>query len=105
MGGLLTAGLGVSLTLLPALGTLFLLLGCLVQTLYDGIRLVLLHVLFAVVFSRPAFFLKRKQREHRSAGERRWEELGRVEGEETMVGPYCMKDFSFFKYKQTKQVS
>ena len=30
-GGLLTMGLGLSLTLLPALGSLFLLLGCLVQ--------------------------------------------------------------------------
>lgn len=34
-------GLGVPLTLLPARGTLLLLMGCLFQTLYDGFCLVL----------------------------------------------------------------
>ena len=41
--GLLTVGVGVSLTLLPAFGTLFLLLGCFIQPYFEGRGLVPLH--------------------------------------------------------------
>ena len=57
--GLLTVGMGVSLTLLPALGTLFLFLGCFFQPGYGGLCLVLLYLVLsclAVVFWRPVLF-------------------------------------------------
>lgn len=44
-------GAGVSLTLLPAPGTLFLLLGCLVQLWYEGFCLVLLNLFCPVWLS------------------------------------------------------
>ena len=40
--GLLTMGVGVSLTLLPVLGTIFILRGCLIQAFYKVMCLVLL---------------------------------------------------------------
>lgn len=59
--GLLTVGVGVSLILLPALGILFLLLVCLVQSPYGGFFLVLLYLVLlclVVVSKRPAPFWK-----------------------------------------------
>jgi hypothetical protein len=49
-------GVGIALTLLPALETLFLRLGCLAQPVYKGFCLVLLHLFLfclAVVSRRP----------------------------------------------------
>lgn len=40
-------GVAVPLTLLPARGTLLLLMGCLFQTLYDGFCLVLLLLILS----------------------------------------------------------
>lgn len=42
--GLLTVGVGIALTLLPALGALSLLLGCLSQSRDEGIFLVVLYL-------------------------------------------------------------
>lgn len=56
---LLTVGAGVSLIFLPALGTLFLLLGCFVQPRYEGFCLVALYLVLsclAVVSCRPDLF-------------------------------------------------
>lgn len=55
----LTTGVGVSLTLLPAPRTLFLLLGCFVQPQYESFCLVLLCVVLsclAAVSWRPDLF-------------------------------------------------
>lgn len=55
----LTAGMGVSLTLLPAYETLFLQLGYLVQPQYEGFRLVLLYLVLSFLTNiswRPAPF-------------------------------------------------
>jgi hypothetical protein len=51
-------GAGGPLTLLSALGTLFLLIGCFVQLQYEGFCLVLLYLVWcclAVVFCRLLF--------------------------------------------------
>lgn len=57
--GVLTAGMGVSLTLLLVHETLFLLLGYLVQPRYEGFLLVLLHLVLSLLTDiswRPAPF-------------------------------------------------
>lgn len=57
--GLLTVGAGVSLTLLPVLGTLFLLLDYLVHPQCEGFCLVLLYLVLSyltVVSWRPTLF-------------------------------------------------
>ena len=61
---LLTVGVGVSLTILPGLGTMFLLLGCFVQPQDEGFCLVLCLVLlgFGCCLLEAWYFLKRKQR-------------------------------------------
>lgn len=43
-------GTGVSLTLLPTLETLFILLDCFVQPHYEGFQLVLLYLVFFLFF-------------------------------------------------------
>lgn len=80
---------------LPALGTLFLLLGCLVQAWYEGFLLYLTAFCSAVFgwdFLEACPFLKRKLRGVDM--EERWdgEELWREKGEETMVGMCCMRE-------------
>lgn len=47
---LLTVGAGVSVTFLPALGTLFLLLGCLVKPCYGGFRFALPSCILCAVW-------------------------------------------------------
>lgn len=43
-------GAGVSLTLLPTLETLYILLDCFVQAHYEGFQLVLLYLVFFLFF-------------------------------------------------------
>lgn len=47
--GLLTVGMSVSLTLLPVLGALLLLLDCLVQPQCEGFCLVVLYLILSCV--------------------------------------------------------
>lgn len=57
--GFLKMGVVVSLTLLPDYGTFFLLLGFLIQPLYEVLFLVLLHLVMLCLFNipgSPAFF-------------------------------------------------
>ena len=54
--GLLTVGVGVSLTLLSALGTLLLLLGCPVQIWYRGFCLVSLYFVWWLSLGNLFFF-------------------------------------------------
>lgn len=91
----------MSLTLLPALGPIFLLLGCLVSSKYDGILLVLLYlVLWCWLLSlRGQLISEVKERE----GERIMDGWGLwgsskrgVEGEETVVRMGCMREESIF---------
>jgi hypothetical protein len=59
--GLLTVGVGVSLTLLPTLRILFLLLGCFLQCQYEGFSPLSYYILFSCVWllSLAYSFLKR----------------------------------------------
>lgn len=45
-------------------------------------------------------FLKKKKRGNGFVGEGRWEKLGGVEGEETVVEAYCMREKSVFDKKK-----
>lgn len=64
--GLTKMGSGVSLTLLPAPGSLFLLLGCHVQPCYEGLFPVLLYLVRPVLVDIPGrsalFYLKGNRR-------------------------------------------
>jgi hypothetical protein len=101
-------GAGVSLTLLPALRTLFLLIGCLVQPQYERFHLVLLFlVLFCLVVVpwRPNPFWREKWRGTGSRGQDRWKHLGEVEGGDTVVRMYCTKEESIFNTKTWSSLS
>lgn len=62
--GLLTVGVGLSVTLWPAFGTLFYLLVCLVQPPYKGVfssYYFILFVVFDCSLLDASSFLKRKE--------------------------------------------
>lgn len=92
-----TVEAGTSLTFLPSLRMVSLLLSCLVQELYDGFYLVLLHLAFsclAVISSRTVLCC----RGNRGSGSREQEDgvwVGEVEGGETVVWLYYMIEESF----------
>lgn len=88
--GLLTARVGVSLTLSPAFGTLFLLLGCLVQFWYEGLCLVFLWLVMLCssdVLGRPVLFWRETSSRSGEWGRR---EL-RVEGGKAVVRMFHVK--------------
>lgn len=67
-------GMGMSLTLLPALETLFLILDCLLQPQFEDFCLVLLLCPVWLCLLETFFFLKRKQRGSWSRREGNWRE-------------------------------
>jgi hypothetical protein len=72
-----------SLTLVPALGSLFLLLSCNVQLQYDRFHFILLYFTLSclvVVTLKPFFFLVREIKGEDPEGREGGEELRRVEG-------------------------
>jgi hypothetical protein len=88
--------MGLSLTLLPALGTLFFLQRCLIQPLHKSLCLVLLHLVMLClgdIPGRPALS-EGTQRSSESVGKGRLRGgrgLGRAEGKEAVVGMYSMR--------------
>lgn len=92
----MTVGVGLSVTLLSAFWNLISLLGCLAQPWYEGLYLVLLYlVLCSVNISRmPALFCGEMRWGGISGEEGRleWSQLEGVEGEEAVVGMYCMRE-------------
>lgn len=106
--GLLTVGAGVSLTALPALRTLFFLLGCLMQARYEVFFLVLFYfvffilVLFGYQLLEAYPFPEEEQSGNGSGGERMWkQELGEVEGGKLWSG-YCMRENLFSVIKSLR---
>ena len=97
--GLLTVEEQVSLTLLSALGTPYLLLNCLAHSSYEGSCLVkeqykILYLLCPVcLISLKSSFQKENRRgldlEERGSGRGR---LGGMEGGETVVRVYCVTE-------------
>lgn len=90
--GLLSVGTSVSLIFVPALGTLFLLLGC-----HVNIMMVLLYLIcyFCPVWllsprSRCSFLMRDKKGIDLEGSEG-GEDLGRVEGGKTTIGIYCIR--------------
>lgn len=101
----LTVGSGMALILLPAVGVLYLLLGCLVQLRYQGFCFVLLYpvLLFLLCpvgllsFKGLLFCEGKKKRVRVELREGEVGELGEVERGETTVWVYCIKEGSIFK--------
>lgn len=92
-----TVEASTSLTFLPAPRMVFLLLSCLVQELYDGFYLVLLHLTFsclAVISSRTVQCWRgNRGSESREQEDGVW--VGEMEGGETVVLLYYMIEESF----------
>lgn len=97
--GLITVRGWKSPTLLSALGTLVLLLGCHVQLRYYSFCLILYFTLLGlvVISQKPVFLLKRDRervdQEEKGVGKK----LGRVEGGEAIIRIYCMRKESIRK--------
>lgn len=81
---------GMSLILLPSCGTYSFLLDYVTQPHYEGICLVLWHLVMpgSIDITGRLLFSEREQRSDGS-GE---EEKGRLEGEEAAVRMYCMRE-------------
>lgn len=96
---------GVSLTLLLAHGTFILLLVCLVQFWCENFCLVLLYCILPcldVVFWRLTFLMGDKGGVNGDRGRQSsclYGKLKRVEGGETLVWIYFMKEKSIFNFK------
>lgn len=104
LAGFLIVEAGVCLTPLPALRTLFFILGCLVQPWYEAFVLSYMYlkvsccVVFGSCFLEACSFLDRRQR---GSGFRKrvTGELGEVEGGGTAVRMHCMREDSIFTVK------
>lgn len=89
----------MSLALLSVLGTLFLLWSCFVQHRCENFCLVLLYFVFALFdcfVLWACHFLKRDREEVDPGGVKRLGEVGELEGVETVVRIYCMREDSIF---------
>lgn len=76
--GLPTVIMSVSLTLVPTLGTLFLLLVCCVQIQYDSFCIISLYFILSCLLSiRSLFFSNVRQKLGGPRGQRKWGETGR----------------------------
>lgn len=92
----------VSVTLLLVLGTLFPLLGHLVQPGHEGFYLVLLYLVLlclVVVSWRPALSCRRNLSGAGLRERRQERELGGVEGEETVLGIVLYARRMYFQKK------
>lgn len=102
--GLLTVGVCLSLTLLPVLGALFLLRVAVLSLSVSAFALSYCILFCQVWLSslRGLLFSEGRQR-HGSRGERRWWQLGEVEGGENVVRMYCMGEQSIFNFKKRER--
>ena len=94
-------GTSESLTLVSGLGTLFL-LGCYVQLsiLKFLLHLIFYFVIFGCYLLEACSFLMRDRKGVDLEGRRGGEDLGRVEGEETIIRIYYMRKESIFNKRK-----